>query len=117
MSRERFSFQGSMFPKRSALTILGGILPMRSLVVSIATVIALSVSAASFAEPISGQVEEIIIKVKTADGEKWYRLGKDLTPMDIKAGDRIRFDYADDTVEEIPVEPSDDSTEGQDKSQ
>ena len=90
---------------------------MRSLFASIATAIALSVSVSvtSFAEPISGQVEEIIIKVQTPDGVKWYRLGKDLKSMDIKAGDRIHFDYADDTVEEIPVESSDDSTEVQEK--
>jgi len=90
---------------------------MRLLFASIAAAIALSVSVASFAEPIAGQVEDIIIKVQTPDGVKWYRLGKDLKPMDIKAGDRIHFDYADDTVEEISVEPSDDSTEVQEKSE
>jgi hypothetical protein len=90
---------------------------MRLLFVSIAMAIAMSVSMTSFAEPISGQVEEIIIKVQTPEGVKWYRLGKDLKPVDIKAGDRVHFDYADDTVEEISVGPSDESTEIEEKSE
>lgn len=63
-------------------------------------------TAPGFAEqPLPGEVEEIIIKVVTEEGVKWYRLGKDLQPIDIKAGDQVQFDYADDTVEEVEVVP------------
>ncbi len=52
-----------------------------------------------------GQVKEIIIKIQTKDGEKWYRLGKDLKAINIHEGDYVQFDYADDdTIEAIEVE-------------
>ena len=52
-----------------------------------------------------GQVKEIIIKIQTEDGEKWYRLGKDLKAINIHEGDYVQFDYADDdTIEAIEVE-------------
>lgn len=51
-----------------------------------------------------GQVKEIIIKIQTKDGEKWYRLGEDLKAINIHEGDYVQFDYADDdTIEAIEV--------------
>jgi predicted DNA-binding antitoxin AbrB/MazE fold protein len=75
----------------------------RALVCAIAA-LAAGLTAPALAQPLPGEVQEIIIKVVTEDGVKWYRLGKDLQPVDIKAGDQVQFDYADDTVEEIEVE-------------
>jgi hypothetical protein len=37
---------------------------------------------------------------------KWYKLGKELEPINIKEGDYVRFDYADDAIESIIVEPA-----------
>jgi hypothetical protein len=52
-----------------------------------------------------GEVKEIIIKIQTEDGEKWFRLGKDLEAINIHEGDYVQFDYADDdTIEAIEVE-------------
>jgi hypothetical protein len=63
-----------------------------------------------------GQVKEIIIKIQTEDGEKWFRLGKDLKAINIHEGDYVQFDYADDdTIEAIEVEegePRDQSSTG-----
>lgn len=49
-----------------------------------------------------GHVVEILIKVMTKDGEKYYRVGEDVELTDIKPGDYVHFDYADDgTIEDI----------------
>ena len=53
------------------------------------------------ADDASGQVKEVLIKIETSDGVKWYKLGEDMEAVDIKAGDYVTFDYADDTIEEI----------------
>lgn len=74
-----------------------------ALACAIAT-LAAGLTAPGLAQPLPGEVQEIIIKVVTEEGVKWYRLGKDLQPIDIKAGDQVQFDYADDTVEEVEVE-------------
>lgn len=59
-----------------------------------------------------GQVQEIIIKIRTKDGEKWYRLGKDLEAINIHEGDYVQFDYADDdTIEAIEVQQGSPQTE------
>lgn len=68
------------------------------------TALTIGLTAPGLAQVLPGEVEEIIIKVVTEDGVKWYRLGKDLQPVDIKPGDPVQFDYADDTVEETEVE-------------
>ncbi len=65
---------------------------------------ALGTSAPALADHASGEVQEIIIKVKTKDGERWYRLGKDLERIDIREGDYVHFDYADDVIEAIEPE-------------
>ena len=67
-------------------------------------VLTISLTTPGLAQPLPGEVEEIIIKVVTEEGVKWYRLGKDLQPVHIKPGDPVQFDYADDTVEEAEVE-------------
>ena len=53
------------------------------------------------ADDVSGQVKEVLIKIETSDGVKWYKLGEDMEAVDIKSGDYVTFDYADDTIEEI----------------
>ena len=50
------------------------------------------------------EVKEIIIKIETADGPRWYSLGTDLSKIDIRKGAILRFNYADDTIESIEVE-------------
>jgi hypothetical protein len=51
-----------------------------------------------------GEVTEIIIKIETPDGPRWYSLGADLSMINIQKGDIVRFEYADDTIESIEVE-------------
>ena len=77
----------------------------RVIIACIASVMVFAFSAASLAEQLSGEVQEIIIKIETEDGVKWYQLGKDMELINIKEGDRVHFDYADDDLEAIVVEP------------
>lgn len=49
----------------------------------------------------TGQVQEILVKIETKDGINWYKLGKDLKLIDLKPGDHVDFEYADDTIESI----------------
>lgn len=51
-----------------------------------------------------GEVKEIIIKIETPEGPRWYSLGTDLSKIDISKGAVVRFNYADDTIEAIDVE-------------
>ncbi len=63
-----------------------------------------------------GEVREIIIKIETPEGPRWYRLGTDLLEIDISEGSVVRFNYADDTIESIEVEevtPESDSSQQQ----
>lgn len=69
-------------------------------------VVGLVFSFAVNADDASGQVKEVLIKIETSDGVKWYKLGEDMEPVDIKAGDYVTFDYADDTIEEIATDTS-----------
>jgi hypothetical protein len=57
----------------------------------------------------SGQVQEVLIKVRTDEGVKWYRLGEGLEPADVRPGHYIEFDYADDTIETISPSAGDES--------
>ena len=68
--------------------------------------VAVAFSFAVNADDISGQVKEVLIKIETKDGVKWYKLGADMKPVDIKSGDHVTFDYADDTIEEIATTTS-----------
>ena len=58
------------------------------------------------ADDVSGQVKEVLIKIETSDGVKWYKLGEDMEAVDIKSGDYVTFDYADDTIEDISTAAS-----------
>jgi hypothetical protein len=51
-----------------------------------------------------GEVQEIIIKIQTPDGPRWYSLGSDLSKIDIRKGAVVRYNYEDDTIESIDVE-------------
>lgn len=86
---------------------------MRRALVYATAALAAGLMTHSYAQPLPGEVQEIIIKVVTDEGVKWYRLGEDLQPIDIKAGDRVEFDYADDTVEELESPPQIASEAGQ----
>jgi hypothetical protein len=66
--------------------------------------IAMAVAVPATADEASGEVQEIIIKIETADGPRWYILGTDLSEINIRKGAVVRFDYADDTIENIEVE-------------
>ncbi len=46
-------------------------------------------------------------KGRTDEGDKWYRLGDSLEPADVRPGNYIEFDYADDTIETISTTPGD----------
>jgi hypothetical protein len=50
-----------------------------------------------------GEVTEIIVKIETPDGPRWYILGADLSLIDFQIGDIVQFNYADDTIESIEV--------------
>ena len=54
-----------------------------------------------------GEVKEIIIKIQTPEGPRWYSLGSDLSKIDIGKGAIVRFNYSDDTIEAIEVAPGD----------
>lgn len=74
---------------------------MKTLFGSALLSVALMFPSAMYAHHDSGEVKEVIVKIQTKDGVKWYKLGKDMTPVDIKPGDYVDFDYADDTIESI----------------
>ena len=74
---------------------------------------AVAFSFAANADSKTGQVKEVMIKIETKDGVKWYKLGADMKPVDIKSGDHVTFDYADDTIDEITTtDSSGDDTKG-----
>ncbi len=61
-----------------------------------------------------GTVAEILVKIDTPDGPRWFKLGKDkkLTPAEFREGDHVQFDYADDgTIESIDIVPEQSGTE------
>ena len=58
----------------------------------------------SLAEEQTGKIQEIIIKIDTPDGPRWYKLGADLSKIDVREGAVVRFNYADDTIDSIEVE-------------
>ncbi len=51
-----------------------------------------------------GEIKEIIVKIQTPDGPRWYVLGKDLEEINVNEGDYVRFNYADDTIESFEVQ-------------
>ena len=76
----------------------------RNLALAAITLIAVTVTGPLFAEEKKGEVQEIIIKIQTPEGPRWYTLGADLSKVDIRKGAVIRFNYADDTIDNIEVE-------------
>jgi len=76
----------------------------RNLALAAITLIAVTVTGPAFAEEKKGEVQEIIIKIQTPEGPRWYTLGADLSKVDIRKGAVIRFNYADDTIDNIEVE-------------
>lgn len=65
---------------------------------------AVAVSGPSVAEEQTGKVREIIVKIETPDGPRWYSLGADLSRIDVRKGAVVRFNYLDDTIDSIEVE-------------
>ena len=57
--------------------------------------------APAYADDAEGEVNAVMVQIQTKDGMKWFKLGKDLKPMDLQPGDYVHFDYADDVIEEI----------------
>ena len=49
------------------------------------------------AESGAGQVGQMIVKIMTPDGPRWFVLGEEVSPVDITEGKIIEFDYLDDT--------------------
>ena len=64
-------------------------------------------AAPAMAGEAKGEVQEIIIKIQTPEGPRWYSLGSDLSKIDIRKGAIVRFNYSDDTIEAIEVAPGD----------
>jgi hypothetical protein len=73
-------------------------------IVPLAVVLSFALGGPVLADEATGQVQEIIIKIQTPDGPRWYVLGKDLKAININEGDLVQFDYADDTIESIEVQ-------------
>ena len=72
-------------------------------------ILALAAMAATVALPAmageaKGEVKEIIIKIQTPDGPRWYSLGSDLSKIDIRKGAVVRYNYEEDIIESIEVE-------------
>jgi hypothetical protein len=76
----------------------------RILALAVMASLAMAVTAPSIADEARGEVKEIIIKIETADGPRWFSLGTDLSKIDLRKGAILRFNYADDTIESIEVE-------------
>ena len=76
----------------------------RNMALTAITLIAVTVTGPAFAEEKKGEVQEIIVKIQTPEGPRWYTLGADLSKVDIRKGAVIRFNYADDTIDNIEVE-------------
>ena len=56
-----------------------------------------------------GEVAEIIVKINTPEGPKWFRLGKDVESIDVTEGKAVQFDYLGDSIEAITVKPEESS--------
>ena len=54
-----------------------------------------------------GEVAEIIVKINTPSGPKWYRLGEGVEAVDVTEGKVVQFDYLEDTIEAITIKPGD----------
>ncbi|GAB4308213.1 MAG: hypothetical protein Kow0058_19490 [Roseovarius sp.] len=70
-----------------------------------AAALAAPLAPAAWAQTDSGEVAEVIVKVMTPDGPKWFRLGKGVEAVDVTEGKVIRFNYQGDSIEAIEVLP------------
>ncbi|MFC6688135.1 hypothetical protein [Jhaorihella thermophila] len=50
-----------------------------------------------------GEVAEILVRVMTPDGPRWYKPGADLSKVDVSEGKIIEFSYEGDTIEAVTV--------------
>ena len=75
---------------------------MKQILMLVAMTMALAVP--SMAGEATGEVQEIIIKIQTPDGPRWYSLGSDLSKIDIRKGAVVRYNYEEDTIDAIEVE-------------
>jgi hypothetical protein len=76
----------------------------RILALAALTSMAVAVAGPAMADEAMGEVKEIIIKIETPEGTRWYSLGSDLSKIDLSKGAVIKFNYADDTIESFEVE-------------
>jgi len=53
----------------------------------------------------SGKAPDVIIKVNTPEGPKWYRLGEQVEILDVTKGEVKNFSYANETVDATKVTP------------
>jgi hypothetical protein len=65
-----------------------------------AAALVLGYTTPSLATHAKGEVKEIIIRIQTEEGEKFYRVGEDVELLEIRPGARVDFDYSDDDVVE-----------------
>jgi hypothetical protein len=56
------------------------------------------------AESGQGEVAEILIKIMTPDGPRWYKLGADLSKVDVSEGTVVQFNYVGDTIDAVTVD-------------
>ena len=52
-----------------------------------------------------GVVTEIIVKITTPEGPKWFKLGAGVEAVDVTEGKVVRFNYQGDSIEAIEVLP------------
>jgi hypothetical protein len=84
-----------MMKRILALAAMAAMTPMALMV---------TLAAPAMAGEAKGEVQEIIIKIQTADGPRWYSLGSDLSKIDIRKGAVVRYNYEEDTIDAIEVD-------------
>ena len=53
----------------------------------------------------TGEIAEIIVKIMTPEGPKWFKLGAGVEAVDVTEGKVVRFNYQGDSIEAIEVLP------------
>ena len=79
----------------------------KPLALLIALTLALPLPVAAQTARDEGEVAEIIVKINTPNGPKWYRLGEGVEAVDVTEGKVVQFDYLEDTIEAITIKPGD----------
>jgi len=62
-------------------------------------------SASEAAAQSQGTVAEVIVRIDTPDGPRWYQLGQGVKAVDVTKGKAVRFSYEEDTIDAITVKP------------